>query len=107
MDVFDGKSAMQLCLQHVQDPPQAPSARGVSVPAALEAIVLACLEKDPRRRPQSAVDLRRQLDNCEVDDWNPDHARAWWLAHQAALDDASSTYTAEPRTIAIDNASRS
>jgi serine/threonine-protein kinase len=105
-DVFDGKSAMQLCLQHVQDAPQAPSARGVSVPAALEALVLACLEKDPGRRPQSAVDLRRRLDDCEVDDWNPNHARTWWLAHQAAIDDSSSTHTAEPRTIAIDGASR-
>ena len=59
---FDGKTLVEVCSQHVHTPPLAPSARlGASVPWRLEALLLACLEKSPERRPQSAAELRAQL----------------------------------------------
>ena len=53
--VFEGASAMQVMLQHVQAEPKRPSLRAEQpIPAALEALVMECLEKDPARRPASA-----------------------------------------------------
>jgi serine/threonine-protein kinase len=84
-DVFDGKSVIELCVQHLHHAPQPLAARGLAIPAELEALVLACLEKDPNHRPQSAAELRRKLEACAIAPWTADDARAWWLKHQAAL----------------------
>ncbi|HUK13018.1 MAG TPA: ABC transporter substrate-binding protein [Thermoanaerobaculaceae bacterium] len=45
----------------VHETPQAPRERGVEVDPELEEIVLACLAKDPARRPAKAGDLARRL----------------------------------------------
>ena len=60
--------------------PGPPSERlGRAVPADLEAIVLACLEKDPPCRPAGARELARALAACARDHpWSEDDARAWW-----------------------------
>ena len=55
VDVFDGKSIVEVCSQHLHQEPTPLSARGLAIPAELEAVVLACLNKDPNRRPQSAA----------------------------------------------------
>ncbi len=85
-DVFDGKSVIELCTQHLRNAPAPLAARGVTVPAELEALVLACLEKEPTRRPQDAAELRRKLEACAMAPWTSDDARTWWLQHHAALD---------------------
>jgi hypothetical protein len=103
-DVFDGKSLVQICVQHVHEQPQPLSARGVTVPAELEALVLACLDKRPERRPQTAAELRRRLDDCPVDPWTSNSARTWWLNHQRHLDTDPVQSAAAPRTIAVDRA---
>jgi hypothetical protein len=86
VDVFDGKSVVEICAQHLHEEPASLSARGVAIPAELEAVVLACLDKKPDRRPQSAAELRRRLEACAVEPWDSASARAWWLEHQPALD---------------------
>jgi hypothetical protein len=51
--------------------------------AANDAIVLACLAKDPADRPQRARDLARRLEAVRVtDEWTPERALAWWLMNQ-------------------------
>jgi serine/threonine-protein kinase len=57
---FRGKSAVATMMAHVQDPPDAPSQRapGREIPAALEAIVLWALAKDPANRISSARHFR-------------------------------------------------
>ncbi|MBK6688493.1 MAG: serine/threonine protein kinase [Deltaproteobacteria bacterium] len=105
-DVFEGKSVVEICSQHLHQAPKPLSARGVTVPAELEAVVLACLEKKPADRPQSAAELRRRLEACPVEPWDSEDARAWWSQHQAALDGAAAQNPAGPRTIAIDGAPR-
>ncbi len=67
-----------MCGQHLHQEPQPLSAKGIAIPAELEAIVLACLEKDPDRRPQSAAELRRRLEACAVEPWDGARALAWW-----------------------------
>lgn len=48
--------------------------------------VLACLEKDPQRRPRSAADAASRLDVCALDDsWTADAAPVWWASRGRAI----------------------
>jgi serine/threonine-protein kinase len=82
--VFTGDTPMQLLVQHAQAAPQPPSARTESpIPKELDAIVLACLAKNPADRPQTARELARRLDAVPVEDrWTAEAARAWWETHR-------------------------
>ncbi len=106
-EVFDGKSVVEICGQHLHEEPEPLSARGVTVPADLEEVVLACLAKDPERRPQSAVELRRRVEACAVEAWDDARARAWWREYRPLLEGAGQMTPAESKTIAVDGAHRS
>ena len=81
--VFEAETAIQTILQHVQQPPVPPSRRtDVAIPPRLEALVLACLAKRPSDRPASAADLRRALDEIDVEPWTEDRAERWWSANR-------------------------
>ena len=86
VDVFDGKSIVEVCSQHLHQEPEPLSARGLAIPAELEAVVLACLDKDPDRRPQSAAELRRRIEACSVEPWDSARALAWWREYQSELE---------------------
>jgi hypothetical protein len=81
--VFTADSAMGLLLQHASSPPVPPSARASQpIPPALDALVLACLAKDPAERPGSARELSRLLGELAgAGDWSRERAIEWWLAH--------------------------
>ena len=65
--VFEGESAMQVALAHALEVPIPPSQRvDLHIPADLERIVMACLEKDPERRPRTAVALLETLRALEL-----------------------------------------
>jgi len=82
--VFEGESAIALVVHHAQTPPVPPSQRSeMPIPAALDALVLACLAKSPADRPQSARELLRSLDALPLA-WTEEQARAWWTQHQPA-----------------------
>jgi serine/threonine-protein kinase len=106
-DVFEGKSVVEVCGKHLHQTPEPLSARGVAVPAELEAIVLACLEKDPDRRPQSAAELRRRVEACAIEPWDSERARVWWSEHQPDLDRDAVQSSGEGGTIVVDGAHRS
>jgi serine/threonine-protein kinase len=78
--VFEGSDAMSMVVRHAQEAPQAPSRRSERpLPRCLDRIVLACLEKDPAARPQSAAEVKGMLDACELEDaWTEADARRWW-----------------------------
>jgi serine/threonine protein kinase len=66
---FNATSAAALMMKHVNDPPDPPSRRRpeLRIPAALEAVALRCLEKDPARRFQSADELAAALERVPPD----------------------------------------
>jgi serine/threonine-protein kinase len=78
--VFGGATAVEVCSHHLHSQPQPPSERlGRPVPAGLERLLLACLEKDPARRPGSAAELRDALRGLDdVGGWDERDAREWW-----------------------------
>ena len=81
--VFEAESPMKMFLQHVQEAPVPPSQRSeLPIPREVDELVLACLEKDPAKRPQSAEQLLRMVRRCQSGaSWNHDTARGWWQTH--------------------------
>ena len=84
--VFVADKPSEILMQHIQTPAPAPSTRTeLSIPAALDRVVLSCLAKSPNDRPQSAKELTRLLD--EVDGsgaWTESRCREWWEKHRPA-----------------------
>jgi serine/threonine-protein kinase len=101
VDVFDGKSVVEVIGQHLHQAPVPPSARGVQIPAELEATILACLSKDPKNRPQSAAELRQKIEACGVKPWESERAGAWWREHKTAMGRTVAQSTDGARTIAV------
>lgn len=58
---FAGDSPVSIAYKHVKEPPPPPRTINPAVPAAFEAIVLKCLEKEPEHRYQTAEELRADL----------------------------------------------
>jgi hypothetical protein len=84
--VFKGRTPLETMMLQVHRAPEPPSQRvGRPIPGELEALVLACLAKDPDGRPQSADELADRLDELpQAERWTPERARAWWDAERPA-----------------------
>jgi len=78
--VFGGETVVEVCAAHLHEPPIPPGDRVPGgVPKDLQAVVLACLAKDPDERPADARRLRRDLDACaDAGAWGTDQAQRWW-----------------------------
>ena len=81
--VFEADTAMMMLVRHVQEEPVPPSKRTeLTVPEAIDRLVLRCLEKDPARRPQKVEELLQLARASRMgESWSGDRARAWWEAH--------------------------
>lgn len=58
---FPGETYAEVCLKAHQDEPPPPAAHGVSLPPALEAVILKCLAKDAEQRFATAAELAEAL----------------------------------------------
>lgn len=78
--VFTAASIMEVLGKHAFSQPQRPSERtDRPISPTLEALILACLEKDPSARPSSARELLKRLVACAGDkQWSQDEAQHWW-----------------------------
>ncbi|HZM95724.1 MAG TPA: hypothetical protein VFB92_19985, partial [Vicinamibacterales bacterium] len=78
---------MAVMIHHTRSAPKPPSAISPSpIPARLEQIVLACLEKTPEKRPSSALDLWNQLGEMTLTaPWTYERAEQWWRQHLPEL----------------------
>jgi eukaryotic-like serine/threonine-protein kinase len=79
---FNAQSLAELCQQHLTAIPESPSERaGRAISPELEHAILACLEKNRSKRPQTARDLAALLDRVATD-WSLDDAEGWWSRHE-------------------------
>jgi serine/threonine-protein kinase len=77
--VFEGKTIMEVCLNHLHTEPTPFAGVGVTdVPPGLEKIIFACLEKKQEDRPSSGQALADALDELDVAQWTRMEAEAWW-----------------------------
>jgi serine/threonine-protein kinase len=99
--VFEADTSMKMLMHHLNTPPVPPSQRTeLPIPRELDELVLACLQKDPNRRPQNAGELFRMAYNCRAcEGWNVEAAAAWWEVHLPELTGPLAT-TARERTTA-------
>ena len=80
--VFEAEKAFQMIAKHLQAEPIPPSQRtDRPVSPELERLILKCLSKEAKDRPQSAAHLAQALDWIPTDAWGEEEAKRWWAAH--------------------------
>ena len=83
--VFEAENIFQLMAKRLRDDPVPPSQRtSLSIPPALDRLVLACLERKPENRLSSAAEVARLLSEIDVPPWDESQAADWWQAHRPA-----------------------
>jgi serine/threonine-protein kinase len=95
--VFEADTSMKMLMQHLHAQPTPPSERTeLEVPRELDDLILACLQKDPKLRPQDAGELYQMANHCHIrNEWHSDDAKRWWRAHLPHL--TGPLKVAEPR----------
>jgi serine/threonine-protein kinase len=106
--VFDGKTVVEVCAQHLHAAPVPPSERlGQPLPQALEALILRCLAKPPDERPQSAAGIAAELRGLTCREaWTAEAAAAWWTRVRGAAPSQRPKAEAVSRTLAVEWAGR-
>jgi serine/threonine-protein kinase len=81
--VFDADNTMQMLMHHLHTEPVRPSEKSeLPIPRELDDLILACLQKDPAKRPQNAGELLGMAYSCHcADGWGQEEARHWWQSH--------------------------
>ncbi len=81
--VFEGVTAMEMVLKHVQEEPVPPSKRSeVEISPSLDQAILAGLHKAPEDRPQSMAEFAQLLAEADTGArWTQRHAVEWWRLH--------------------------
>ena len=85
---FSASSLVELFQKHATETPIPPSKRlGTAVSAEVENALLACLDKSPAHRPQTARDLEELLRKSpENNKWTIADGDAWWGRHERRED---------------------
>ncbi|MBL8794477.1 MAG: serine/threonine protein kinase [Planctomycetia bacterium] len=92
---FDGGSVMKTLASQLLDAPRPLRTGRPDLPAALEEVVLRCLELEPTKRFADAAKLDRALARC-TDPWTEDEAAAWWQHAAVAVPPAPATVSLLP-----------
>ena len=85
--VFEQSTAAGIIADHVHAPPPIPSAKTrQAIPPELEELIINCLAKTPRLRPQTVDDLHERLARITVaQPWTQQRAHMWWRARLREL----------------------
>jgi len=80
---FDADTPAELLRLHAQAPPPPLAGRTrTPVPPRLDAVVMACLAKDPNDRPADADRVREALESSlDAPPWTAADAQEWWARH--------------------------
>ena len=101
--VFEGKTAVDVCIQHVTKPPTPPSqVTDAPIDPLLEAIIMKCLAKQPGERHSSAAELRAELRTVATKDWTDADARAWWKQYRQIEQEVRAAPEVATMTIDLD-----
>jgi serine/threonine-protein kinase len=83
--VFQHDNPLKVLFAHAHEPPPPLSVHCPTAPSELEAVVMKCLEKDPRNRFADIAELEQALSACRFSvEWTQAQASAWWSAVEAA-----------------------
>jgi serine/threonine-protein kinase len=85
--IFEGENFVEICGHHMHTKPRPPSER-ISRPISgdLESVLLACLEKDPDKRPADVRALSEALAACRsAGTWTKADAARWWRENSSKL----------------------
>jgi serine/threonine-protein kinase len=98
---FRGRTLVEICAGHLHKEPEAPSLRlGRALAPELDALVLACLAKQQRDRPDAAQLLER-LRALQLGAWSAADAKACWDARVGRASEAPSESMEHARTMEI------
>ncbi|HET9219344.1 MAG TPA: serine/threonine-protein kinase [Terriglobia bacterium] len=89
--LFEGLSDYETLLQHIHNVPVPPSEKSeTTIPPELDRVIMACLEKNPNDRPQTAAELIARLKAIPLAPaWTPERAEHWWQAHRPSIHESS------------------
>jgi eukaryotic-like serine/threonine-protein kinase len=102
--VFEGKTSLDICIQHVTKPVKAPSAVVAHfIAPELEAVLLRCLAKSPEDRYRSVAELAEALRVlANGTDWNDAQAREWWRGYREVSRQVQDATLPATRTITVE-----
>jgi len=87
--VFEAETRHDMLVMHAHQKPVLPSTRiGARLHPGLEEVIMACLEKNPDRRPQTARELSDRLGALAFEPpWTAERAELWWKRHRPLQND--------------------
>ena len=102
--VFEGKTSVDVCIQHVTQPPKPLSqVLGGDIAADLEAVVMKCLAKSPDDRFASAAALAETLlALAPTADWTEADAATWWRSFRPVTTADTETESTMSVTMTVD-----
>lgn len=91
--LFEESNPLKVIMAHSHQTARPPSELNSDISSAFDKVVLACLEKQPDKRPQSVSELRKLLRAVPATSgWSDELAAQWWTCHgcphKKKLDDA-------------------
>jgi serine/threonine protein kinase len=97
--VFEGKTAVEMCVQHVTATPQPlPD----SVPGELAALIVRCLAKAQADRPTARELVQVLQPPASAAGWSEDDARSWWSEFRRKAPEPAPAASGNTITITVD-----
>ena len=108
--IFDADNIADVYKKQLTTAPIPPRQRTTQpISAAMERLLLNCLEKDMNTRPSSALELQKQLLALTTADWTPTARFDWWNTHEKSAttkNEIPSASSTPLPTVSVDLAGR-
>ncbi len=88
--IFEGTGSVDICMKQLNEMPPRPESRlNCDLPDDLQNVLMSCLQKDPKDRPQSIDELASALRSCDdAMSWTESDSIHWWeVVYRNALID--------------------